>query len=147
MLVIAIVSHKGFVSMDENPMFGPHYYTLDVLGAKNVARIMVLNEWWRLVTPMLLHTGVFHLLGNLLVQLRTGSQLEYLWGHASWLFIYIVSGVYATLCSCVMLPGGLSVGSSGALCGLIGAWFAFTLITWYQTSPVDVDERDQTVVS
>lgn len=147
MLAVAMALHGGAVSMDENPMLGPHYYILDVLGAKNVARIKEFGEWWRLLTPMLLHTGVLHLIGNLLVQLRTGSQLEYMWGHTQWLLIYIVSGIYATLCSCVLLPEGLSVGSSGALCGLVGAWLAFMLITWNQTSPYDKSERDQQVVS
>merc|ERR1712194_789499 len=81
------------------------------------------------------------------VQLRTGSQLEVIWGHGNWLFIYVASGGYASLASCVALPGGLSVGSSGSLCGLIGAWLAFTVMTWNQTLPHDVPERDQQVVS
>lgn len=147
MLVVAILAFDGFVPLHDNPMLGPHYYALDELGAKNVARIMLSDEWWRLLTPMLLHTGVLHLLGNLLVQLRTGAQLEYMWGHTSFFFIYIVSGVYATLCSCVMLPGALSVGSSGALCGLFGAWFSFMIITWNQTLPHDIPERNQQVLS
>lgn len=147
LLLIALGIHGGFAPLSENPMLGPPYYVLDVLGAKNVARIRSGGEWWRLLSPVLLHTGVFHLLGNLLVQLRTGSQLEVTWGHGNWLFIYVVSGGYASLTSCVMLPGGLSVGSSGSLCGLIGAWLAFTVMTWNQTLPHDVPERDQQVVS
>jgi len=146
-LVVAIQLHGGFVGVEQNPSIGPHYHALDAMGAKNVAKILHGGEWWRILTPMLLHGGVMHLVGNLLVQLRTAAVLELLWGHSAWLLVYVVSGAYATLASCVVLPKQLGVGSSGSLCGLIGAWLSFTLITWNQTLPYDIKARDQQVVS
>jgi len=40
------------------------------------------------------------------------------------------------------MPDTLSVGSSGALCGLIGAWVPFILTTWNQTLPRDIKMRN-----
>lgn len=71
------------------------------------------------------------------MQLRTGLELEQLWGHTAWLVIYLVSGAYASLASCVLLPDLLGVGSSGALSGVVGAWLPFALITWSQVLPKD----------
>mmetsp|Transcript_1424 Transcript_1424/g.4642 ORF Transcript_1424/g.4642 Transcript_1424/m.4642 type:complete len:421 (+) Transcript_1424:118-1380(+) len=146
-LVGAIVLYGGLISMDLNPMLGPHYHVFDGLGAKNAARILKRGEWWRLLTPMLLHAGWLHLLGNLSVQVRTGAMLEAVWGHGAWLLIYIASGAYGALAGCVVAPNHLGVGSSGALCGLIGAWGSFILITWNQTSPVDVKLRNEQTFS
>lgn len=141
-LVVAILVHGGLAPFELNPMIGPPYYVFDALGAKNTSKILVRNEWWRLFSPMMLHAGWLHLLGNLMVQLRTGAMLEVVWGHSAWLFIYIVSGAFGVLCGCATTPLHLGVGSSGALCGLIGAWLMFILITWNQTTPVDIRLRN-----
>lgn len=141
-LVTAIALSGGLVPWNVNPMIGPHYHVFDAIGAKNAARIHWEAEWWRLFTPILLHAGVLHLVGNLTVQLRTGAMLETVFGHTAWLFIYIVSGAYGELASCAVTPNALGVGSSGALCGLLGAWCSFILITWNQTSPVDIKLRN-----
>jgi len=133
------------VAPTDNAFIGPSAGVLDAFGAKNAARVLLLGEWWRLLTPMLLHSGLLHLLGNLLVQLRTGVLLEQHWGHALWLAVYVGSGAYGALVGCASMPARLSVGSSGALCGLIGAWFSFTLVTWNQTLPQDVGERNEQV--
>jgi len=141
-LVGAIVLYGGLMPLTSNPMLGPHYHVFDGIGAKNAARILEYHEWWRLFSPMMLHAGWLHLIGNLAVQLRTGAMLEAVWGHTAWLFIYVTSGAFGVLASCVMTPNHLGVGSSGALCGLLGAWGSFILITWNQTSPVDIKLRN-----
>lgn len=146
-LLFTIVLSGSFVSPEKNPMLGPHYHVLDTVGAKNAAKILLRGEWWRIFTAEMLHAGLIHLAGNLCVQLRTGCALEVLWGHWFWLVIYISSGTYATLASCAFHPDRIGVGSSGALCGLIGAWLAFIVITWNQTLPADVSSRNTQAVS
>lgn len=138
---------NGFVSLKENPMLGPAYVVLNGAGAKNAARILLLNEWWRLFSAVMLHAGVFHLAGNLIVQLRSGAMLEAMFGRRAWLVIYVCSGGFSMLSSCVAYPDRLGVGSSGALCGLIGAWLSFIIITWNQTLPSDVKMRNAQMVS
>jgi membrane associated rhomboid family serine protease len=147
MLVLPLCQH-GHVSLGwnvhqgENPMLGPPLDSFDEIGARNAARILYDNEWWRLITPMYLHAGWFHLLGNLACQMRMGLVLECLWGSPIWIFIFLASGIYANIASCICIPDGLGVGSSGALCGIIGAWLPFILITWNQTLPHDRKKRN-----
>jgi len=137
----------GFVDSGLNPMLGPHPHVFDPVGAKNAARMLELNEWWRLLSPMMLHSGVVHLAANILVQLRFGLLLEVLWGHSLWLGVYFVSGVYSSLASCIFLPDAMSVGSSGGICGLVGADIVFILLTWGQTLPHDILDRNLQLVS
>ncbi|CAJ1368562.1 unnamed protein product [Effrenium voratum] len=146
-LVMVIILDGGMVSYEENPMFGPHFHRLDAAGAKNAAKIVYQGQWWRLASATMLHAGWLHLAGNLLVQIRTGVQLEVMWGAPAWLVIYFVSGIYANLLSCVLHPEVLGVGSSGCLCGLIGGWLSFLFITWNQTMPGDVRMRNAQISS
>ena len=44
-------------------------------GGKNAVNILEDGEWWRLVTPILLHAGVIRLFCNIVVQLETGASL------------------------------------------------------------------------
>jgi len=146
-MLLAIALNDGLMPLEQNPMLGPHYHLFDHMGAKNAARIKYQGQWWRLLSPIMLHAGFLHLVGNLSVQLRTGAMLEYCFGHTEWLLIYAVSGAYGVLAGCVFAPKSLGVGSSGGLCGLFSAWFFFILITWNQTSPVDVKLRNAQMVS
>jgi len=141
-LVLLLIFNGGFAPMALNPMLGPHAYMLDDFGAKNASRMVHHHEWWRLMSPMLLHSGVLHLLGNVMVQLRLGVLLEIQWGHHLWLQVYMFSGLYASLASCCLLPNVLGVGPSGGICGLIGADIVFFLCTWSQTMPQDIEERN-----
>merc|ERR1719183_3314788 len=74
--VVTVVDAGRFMPVSANAMWGPHPYFLDRWGAKNTARMLHLGEWWRLLTPSLLHSGVGHLLANLLAQMRLGMSLE-----------------------------------------------------------------------
>jgi len=136
-LVTMIFMNGGHAPRSQNPMIGPSVYAFDEAGAKNAGRILYWKEWWRLFTPMMLHGGWLHIIGNLAMQLRTGVVLECAWGTPAWLTIYVISGAYGNMASCIAMPNTLGVGSSGALCGLVGAWLPFILITWNQTLPRD----------
>jgi len=146
LLLAPLAFDYGYASIKDNFMVGPYTYDMDRMGAKNAAKILVRNEWWRLLTPMVLHAGWVHLLSNLVLQLRTGLVLEILWGHMVWISIYVLSGIYASLLSCVASPNKLGVGSSGALCGIMGAWGPFLVITWHQVLPRDQKVRNAQLI-
>lgn len=141
LVLIAAIARFGLADVSENFTIGPFGSAFDPMGAKNTAKILYLNQWWRLITPIFMHSGFLHLAGNILIQLRVGVSLEVLWGHTSWLFIYLVSGIASSLASCVWSPELRSVGSSGALCGLLGAWLPFTLLTWHEAATKDDRRR------
>lgn len=104
-----------------NPMIGPYPDALSYWGGKNTVLIVEDGEYWRLVTPIFLHAGVIHLLGNISVQMDIGAFFEREWGSFRYLIIYIASAVGSSLLSCIVMPNSISVGSSGALMGLFGA--------------------------
>lgn len=114
--------------MNINPSFGPYPDALSEWGGKNSILILEDNEWWRLITPILLHAGVIHLLCNVAVQLETGLFFEKEWGSAKWLIIYLTSALGSSAFSVVIMPNAVSVGSSGAVMGLFGGKLAEVIL-------------------
>ena len=104
---------------------------LAVLGA--IVREWVLaGDWWRLVSAMFLHGdgtvqgGVLHLGMNLLALYQLGTIYELMFGTRRFITIYFVAGIIASITSMVV-NGGPSVGASGAVFGIMGA-FVFSIL-------------------
>lgn len=114
----------GIAPMRINPMFGPYPDALSEWGGKNSVLILEDAQWWRLLTPILLHAGVIHLLCNVAVQIEAGAFFEQEWGSFRWLVVYLASAVGSSILSVIVMPNAVSVGSSGALMGLFGAKLA-----------------------
>jgi rhomboid protease GluP len=107
-------------------MIGPSSSTLLLLGAKYGPSIRYNFEFYRLFTPIFMHSGILHIFFNLMVQLTLGLSFEKQWkvehsnrivselsGTLKMILIYIVSGVGSSLLSCVILYRVISVGASG----------------------------------
>jgi len=93
------------------------------------------GEWWRLLTPMVLHGGLLHLLFNTYALYVLGPQVESTFGTARFLAVYLLSGLAGGVASYFWNADALSVGASGAIFGLFGALGAFayssrSLIGW-----------------
>lgn len=114
----------GIAPMHINPMFGPFPDALSEWGGKNAVLIIEDGEWWRLMTPILLHAGVIHLFCNVAVQLELGVFFEREWGSLTWLIIYLGSALGSSVLSVITMPDAVSVGSSGAVMGLFGGKLA-----------------------
>lgn len=93
------------------------------LGSSNGYSILVLHQWYRLITAMFLHNGLIHIGFNMMVLLDIGPVVEELFGSARYLFIYIFTGVIGFAMSMFFHP---ALGASGALMGLIGVLIAVT---------------------
>ena len=119
---------------EPNWMLGPPIRVLNRMGAKNDEAIfgwgVGRGEWWRLFTSSWLHSGLFHLLLNLLGILSLGVGFERAFGFVQTALLYIVSGLLGTVCSTVFLPGVISVGASGSMFGLLGAYWADVLFNY-----------------
>lgn len=98
--------------------------------AKNTAQIKYRLQLWRLVTPIFLHAGFIHLVTNLLMQLRVGVYVEQIFGWRRFTVLYLASGIYASVMSAALKPDQISVGASGALMGVMGAWTVHLLLHW-----------------
>jgi hypothetical protein len=128
LVLIAMMAGCGVAPMKINPMIGPYPDALSYWGGKNAVNIIDDGEWWRLITPIMLHAGVIHLICNVAVQLETGAFFEREWGSTKWLIIYVVSAVGSSALSVIKMPGAISVGSSGAVMGLFGAKLAEVIV-------------------
>lgn len=93
-------------------------------GMKRSDRILAGRELYRLVTPMFLHGSIFHLFTNMVSLQRTGGDLEKLFGPGRFVASYLVAGVAGNYLSAVKSPNP-SLGASGAVFGVFGAYFVF----------------------
>ncbi|WP_173916144.1 rhomboid family intramembrane serine protease [Halobacillus sp. Marseille-Q1614] len=99
--------------------------TLIELGAKYNPAILE-GEWWRIISSMFLHIGIFHLLMNMLALYYLGSAVERIYGSLRFLVIYFLAGIFGGLASFAFNPN-VAAGASGAIFGLFGALLYFGL--------------------
>lgn len=85
------------------------------------------GEYWRLALPMFLHVGFFHLLTNLFGLIIFGSMVERIFGPRNFVAIYLAAGVMGNVASFVAGPN-ISVGASGAVFGIFGAFGMYLLL-------------------
>jgi rhomboid protease GluP len=101
------------------------------LGAIVPSYIIEEGQYWRLLTAMFLHgdgtiPGAFLHLGlNLFALFQLGSLYEIMFGTRRFVLIYFVAGIAASLTSTMRIMGA-SVGASGAIFGILGA-FVFSV--------------------
>ncbi len=78
------------------------------------------GQYWRFLTPIVLHGGLIHLGFNSYALYALGPAAERVYGSARFLAVYLLAGFAGSIASYVRSPG-LSIGASGAIFGLIGA--------------------------
>lgn len=86
------------------------------------------GQWWRLLTSVFLHGGLMHVVTNMFAILFIGLFLEPLLGTKKYVFLYLISGVLASLASVWWYDAIVSVGASGAIFGLYGFFLACLLL-------------------
>jgi len=92
---------------------------MEVLFAK-VNSGLLQGQVWRLITPVLLHGSMLHILLNMYALLIIGSSLERVYGQERFLGLYIIAGVWGNMLSYLLTPA-VSLGASTAIFGLIVA--------------------------
>ena len=85
------------------------------------------GQWWRLLTSLFLHGGLWHLLVNMWVLRNAGRLTERLYGNGRYALIWFGSGLAASMASVVWDPVRISIGASGAIFGVLGAFLAHAL--------------------
>src|SRR5258708_2696597 len=96
-------------------------------GAKDNGLILR-GQYWRFVTTIFLHANALHVGLNMLNFFVLGIFLERLFGHMRFLLIYLLSGIISIIASFYFSPQDISVGASGAIFGLVGAYSIFVLV-------------------
>ena len=79
------------------------------------------GDWYRLISPVFLHAGLFHIAANTFALVIFGPRLEQEFGSLAFVATYIVAGVCGVAASYLVSPV-LSVGASGAVFGMVGAY-------------------------
>lgn len=90
-------------------------------GAISGYHLFVKNEWWRLVTSMLMHANIPHLLINLMVLffiLAFWGALFPLYQGWRGALVFFGAGIVSSFC-CALYSDGVTVGASGAIMGML----------------------------
>ncbi len=82
------------------------------------------GEWWRLVTPTLVHGSLMHLGLNMVALWIAGSLVERLYGAPVMLALYLLTAAAGSAASFAFGGPYPSVGASGAIFGFFGILFA-----------------------
>jgi rhomboid protease GluP len=85
------------------------------------------GEWWRLIVPVFLHVGLFHLIANSIGLIAFGGTAEQTFGSATFAAVYLLAGVLGNVASFWAGPT-LGAGASGALFGIAGAFASHLVI-------------------
>lgn len=114
----------------------PRHFQLALAGSHtyNLAGVTL-----TIFTSMFMHASVMHILGNMWVLWIFGDNIEDYLGHALYLVFYLLCGSIASLTQILfsLNPPGSSVpslGASGAIAGVMGAYFLLypraKVLTW-----------------
>ena len=88
-------------------------------------------------TSMFLHGGWMHVLGNMWFLYIFGDNIEDYLGHFKYLIFYLICGLLAMTTQVAMYPHSNvpTVGASGAIAGVLGAYFLLypraRVLTWF----------------
>lgn len=85
--------------------------------------VLTVVEPWTMITAVFLHASILHILFNMYSLFIFGPILERLLGRARFLSLYLVAGFGGSVAVLLLSPGGGVLGASGAIFGLMGAFF------------------------
>lgn len=124
-LVLLGIAYLGEIALDAVDPFS--LVAVDALrmvqlGAIVPALVLDEGQWFRLVSGTMLHAGLLHIYLNGMAILALGGLMERLIGGYRLAAIYILSAFAGSLASVFVSTGWLSVGASGAVFGLLGAF-------------------------
>ncbi len=84
-----------------------------------------LNDYWPFITNIFLHGGWVHFIGNMWMLYLFGDNVEDRMGHGRFLAFYMLSGLAASITHVAfnMHSTVPAIGASGAIAGVMGAYF------------------------
>ena len=115
------------MAIDGAGIFEPNGYT-HIKWGSNYTPLTLSGDWWRLISCMFIHFGIFHLAMNTYALYMAGVYLEPMLGKAKFIFAYLCTGVLASVASLWWHSDGVnSAGASGAIFGMYGVFLALLL--------------------
>lgn len=100
-------------------------YGDQVVQVRRVLQKSAFPAWLTLLTCIFLHGGWMHFLGNMWFLHIFGDNVEDRFGHFGYLIFYLGSGVAASAAHLISTPNSAvpTIGASGAIAGVMGAYF------------------------
>ncbi|KAL2564339.1 hypothetical protein GLYMA_19G045800v4 [Glycine max] len=101
-------------------------FSIPLLYGAKINHLIMVGEWWRLVTPMFLHAGIFHMAVSCWALLTFGPQVCKGYGSFTFFLIYILGGVACNFTS-FLHTSDPTVGGTGPVFAIIGAWLMYQI--------------------
>ncbi len=124
---IAVFIYQAFVGPAgfETYVKGMGLIPAELTGRMRAAGPFHLPPVFSLIAAMFMHGGFGHILGNMWFLWIFGDNIEDSVGHFRFLIFYLLTGVIASLTHVYMDPHSTVplVGASGAIAGILGAYF------------------------
>jgi rhomboid protease GluP len=95
-------------------------YDLPEYWFAKINEFIMQGQLWRLITPILLHGSVLHILMNMYALFVIGPMIERSYGKGRFLAIYLLAGVFGNVLS-FLFTSEPSLGASTSIFGLIAA--------------------------
>lgn len=130
-VVICLIILSGLGALLVKSSFAPvwlHYFTFqdftfqDFAGTRYVplGESLAQGEIWRLLTPVFLHFGIFHVLFNSLWMWDLGRRLELLLGRWHFLLFFLVTAIASNVAQYTWSGSAIFGGMSGVVYALVG---------------------------
>ncbi|XP_050384011.1 RHOMBOID-like protein 9, chloroplastic [Argentina anserina] len=99
-------------------------FSLPSLYGAKINDLILVGEWWRLVTPMFLHAGLIHIAIGSWGLVTFGPKVCRGYGSFTFFLIYMLGGISGNLISFLHTPEP-TVGGTGPIFAMIGAWLIY----------------------
>jgi len=99
------------------------------LGIGHNLSVLLLNEYWRLFTPIFLHADLSHVVFNTFSLVLFGPALEKMIGKFKFISIYLITGIIGNIGTFIVDIQSITphLGASGAIYGLFGVYIYIIL--------------------
>ena len=121
-------------------------FLLDAAGSNDlyieygVNRIAIteFGQYYRLITAMFIHGSIVHIVFNMLILFQFGSAIEEFIGSLRFATLYFLAGIGGSVASFFFNdPFAFSVGASGAIFGLMGAYLMVNIVLGFVLPNID----------
>jgi membrane associated rhomboid family serine protease/Tfp pilus assembly protein PilF len=122
-IILIAVNVMVFVAMliGHVPLMGPTVEQLIRWGGDSGDKVLLHNQWWRIITAAFVHIGAAHLIMNMWALWVLGTLAEAVLGTYLYVGVYLVCAIAGSLASLYWNPGVAGAGASGAIMGILGA--------------------------
>src|SRR5882757_4054911 len=126
LMLINIAVYVAMLIANPGALEGFDLLTLQKWGG-SVGLLVVNGQWWRLLSAVFLHENLPHIVANMWVLWNIGRLTERLYGKWPFAVLYVGGGLIASLSSVAWDVNHVSVGASGAIFALFGAFLVFLI--------------------